>query len=386
MTLAAGESAAANDREATRLARAQRAHMKRPTPYPPKERDDIVVPLENPAIELPIYWLGPRSTPAAAPIRCRSPPPTGRCSKARPLPGPSSNSGTTTGPFSSGLGRPKARQLYRHEKLGHELLDWKCTKTTQLPVTGGSATLYAGYDKNFSAAPDVFAAVVEVGGVVLGMGLPTCYTASAAGHTAPRWKPPSAPCASSTRRSRRGGLDAMEGHGPRGNTRLGRRCPPSTPPFRSRKISRLVRHEPPDQTRHRRRGTEFEPSLAHSGTGAIQCPNPRISACISPHIRPYSGPSRVLRRCLYSCKYAISRLVLFWSERLIAPRRSAVRIRLAPLFFLQIGGFRLVSRWFRSQRSGTQCPKSSNWPPSGPKFSAPSERRPSHLQDFLELS
>jgi hypothetical protein len=58
MTLSAGESTAANDREATRLARVQRAHMKRPTPYPPKERDDIVVPLENPAIELPIYWLG----------------------------------------------------------------------------------------------------------------------------------------------------------------------------------------------------------------------------------------------------------------------------------------------------------------------------------------
>jgi hypothetical protein len=180
MTLAAGESTAANDREATRLARVQRAHMKRPTPYPPKERDDIVVPLENPAIELPIYWLGRSFDPGGGADPLPLTAAYGPLLEGEAPPGTKLELWYDSGALQLGTWTTESWQLYRHEKLGHELLDWKCTKTTQLPVTGGSVTLYAGYDKNFSRcpgkAPDVFAAVVEVGGVVLGMGLPTCYT------------------------------------------------------------------------------------------------------------------------------------------------------------------------------------------------------------------
>jgi hypothetical protein len=180
MTLSAGESTAANDREATRLARVQRAHMKRPMPYPPKERDDIVVPLENPAIELPIYWLGRSFDPGGGADPLPLTAAYGPLLEGEAPPGTKLELWYDNGALQLGTWTTESWQLYRHEKLGHELLDWKCTKTTQLPVTGGSATLYAGYDKNFSRcpgrAPDVFAAVVEVGGVVLAMGLPTCYT------------------------------------------------------------------------------------------------------------------------------------------------------------------------------------------------------------------
>jgi hypothetical protein len=41
-------------------------------PGAPKERDDIVVPLENPAIELPIYWLGPSFDPWASHLPAKS--------------------------------------------------------------------------------------------------------------------------------------------------------------------------------------------------------------------------------------------------------------------------------------------------------------------------
>lgn len=180
MTLAAGESTAANDREAIRLARAQRAHMKRPTPYPPRERDDTLVPLENPAIELPIYWLGRSFDPGGGVDPLPLAAAYGPLLEGEAPPGTKLELWYGNGALRLGTWTTESWQLYRHERLGHELLDWHCTKTTRLPVASGEATLYAGYDKNFShcpgKAPDVFAAVVEVGGVVLGMGLPTCYT------------------------------------------------------------------------------------------------------------------------------------------------------------------------------------------------------------------
>jgi hypothetical protein len=54
----AGARAAANDRAALHFARIQQAHIETPTPYTPDEADNTVVPLEDPALRLPIYWLG----------------------------------------------------------------------------------------------------------------------------------------------------------------------------------------------------------------------------------------------------------------------------------------------------------------------------------------
>jgi hypothetical protein len=53
-----GGSAAANDRAALHFARIQQAHIETPTPYTPDEADDTVVPLEDPGLKLPVYWLG----------------------------------------------------------------------------------------------------------------------------------------------------------------------------------------------------------------------------------------------------------------------------------------------------------------------------------------
>jgi hypothetical protein len=53
-----GGTAAANDREAVDLARLQQARIETPTPYTPAEADDIEVPLEDPELTMPVYWLG----------------------------------------------------------------------------------------------------------------------------------------------------------------------------------------------------------------------------------------------------------------------------------------------------------------------------------------
>lgn len=52
-----GKKAAASDRIATELAQIQQRHVEAPTPYRPAEYDDSEVALEDPALEVPVYWL-----------------------------------------------------------------------------------------------------------------------------------------------------------------------------------------------------------------------------------------------------------------------------------------------------------------------------------------
>jgi hypothetical protein len=56
----AGGSAAANDRAATELARRQQRRMEAPTRFKRADFDDREVGLENPALRVPVYWLGTR--------------------------------------------------------------------------------------------------------------------------------------------------------------------------------------------------------------------------------------------------------------------------------------------------------------------------------------
>ncbi len=60
-----GGPAATNDSEATELAWLQQARIEAPTPYTPAEADDIEVPLEDPGLKMPVYWLGRTFTPGS---------------------------------------------------------------------------------------------------------------------------------------------------------------------------------------------------------------------------------------------------------------------------------------------------------------------------------
>jgi hypothetical protein len=55
-----GGASSANDRIAFELARLQQRHIEAPTPYTWSERDDREVALEDPTLEVPVYWLGQR--------------------------------------------------------------------------------------------------------------------------------------------------------------------------------------------------------------------------------------------------------------------------------------------------------------------------------------
>jgi hypothetical protein len=54
---------AADDRIAAELAHIQQSRIEHPTPYTAAERDDTEVPLEDPTLEVPIYWLGRHFAP-----------------------------------------------------------------------------------------------------------------------------------------------------------------------------------------------------------------------------------------------------------------------------------------------------------------------------------
>jgi hypothetical protein len=53
-----GGKAAASDRAAVELAQRQQARIEHPTPVTRSDFDDTEVALENPALEVPVYWLG----------------------------------------------------------------------------------------------------------------------------------------------------------------------------------------------------------------------------------------------------------------------------------------------------------------------------------------
>jgi hypothetical protein len=58
-TFVRGGSIAANDRAALHFARLQQARIEVRTPYTLQEADDTEVPLEDPALQVPVHWLGP---------------------------------------------------------------------------------------------------------------------------------------------------------------------------------------------------------------------------------------------------------------------------------------------------------------------------------------
>ena len=91
-------------------------------------------------------------------------------------------------------------------------------------------------------------------------------------------------------------------------------------------------------------------TLPGLGTGPIQCPNRRISGCVSPHICPYVSVRSGMQTAL-ECGI---RKTDGSPSPCIAPRRSAVRIRLPPLSSsLQMGVFVTIITCFAAKTSAT---------------------------------
>lgn len=179
-----GGSTARNDREAVSFARLQQQHVADPMPYTPDERYDGEVEFQNPAIEIPIYWLGRSFKPglglptvplegAATPVRASEGLPYEKLStfygKEIRL-----DSWTARG-FARFLATPDGRQ-------GRA---WQCTAATDLDIVGNSVELFAAYDRDYKdcpkGSPTRYFAFVHIGGTVVAVNFSTCDQCSARG-------------------------------------------------------------------------------------------------------------------------------------------------------------------------------------------------------------
>ena len=180
--MAVGSSYADNDRFAAELAPRQQAHIRKPTRYTPAARYDGEVGLEDPAIDIPIYWLGRTFRPGQGL-------PANKLygSGYRGEPRPESDKGLVEeGPGAPleadydnirlGTWTSSTWHVFADSRASRVVTAWKCTRTRTVALPEGSATIFAGYDKDFGRcpkrAPNVFTAWVEVGGVTVVVNAP----------------------------------------------------------------------------------------------------------------------------------------------------------------------------------------------------------------------
>jgi hypothetical protein len=177
-TLVGGAGAKVNDRLAISFARKQARHMRHPTPYPAKARDDLLVPLDNPKLRLPVFWLGRRfDAGGSRPLELTSA--WGPLAEGGGPPGTRIELEYSEGALRIGTWTEATWKQYLGTKLGRMLLTWHCTVAATIPVPGGEATIYRGYPEDHATCPaeppGLVAAVVHRDGVVLGINLPHCY-------------------------------------------------------------------------------------------------------------------------------------------------------------------------------------------------------------------
>jgi len=167
----------ANDQEAIAFARLQQQHLEHPTPYTRAERDDTEAGFEDPSIEVPIYWLGRSFKPGVS------------------LPPAQLEGAVAPNSLFDGLPGQKLEVYYTHDldlgswtaagwqkfstsRKARQLTGLPCTKTAQVQLAEGSATLYAAprrKSKRCSSNPPVhYFAVAGIGDVVIAVNLESC--------------------------------------------------------------------------------------------------------------------------------------------------------------------------------------------------------------------
>jgi hypothetical protein len=166
-------STVAADRAAIELARRQQKHLETPTPYTPAEREDTEVALEDPALEVPVYWLGSTFGPVRGLPRLR-------------LAQTFSTTRANTGGARVGLLYTDHLSFDRAEMV--ELFHWtpqqwkslrakedlpfemQCAKPHKLDLPHGKATVYVGQRPGWRCGergPKAYAAVIRFPGVVI---------------------------------------------------------------------------------------------------------------------------------------------------------------------------------------------------------------------------
>jgi hypothetical protein len=175
-SVALGGSFATNDRVVAELAPRQQAHIRKPTRYTRAERFDGEVALDDPAVDLPVYWLGRNFRPGHSLPDNRL---YGSYFSGEAVAEETLQGGYSEAPESPlGLGyqniwlhtwTPATWSVFADSKTGRAITSWHCTKTRTVVLPESTATIFGGYKENFrrcpKKAPQAFTAWVGVGGV-----------------------------------------------------------------------------------------------------------------------------------------------------------------------------------------------------------------------------
>lgn len=175
--LVAGRAPAANDRIALRLAQLQQARVESPTPYTEAEQDDTQVALDNPALRVPVYWLGSSFAPGHGL-------PAAKLEETFTLSGLGSGGppgekvslwyeGFTVDAWTRGSWKRFQRSVLGPLNRGRH-----CTDVTRVSLTNGHAEVFADYAKDYNRcprrAPDRYFAIAHLGSMVVGVNLALC--------------------------------------------------------------------------------------------------------------------------------------------------------------------------------------------------------------------
>ncbi len=167
---ASADSLATSDAIVGTLAQRQQAHVEHPTPYTRAERNTSEIGLDDPALKLPVYWLGRNFAPGHG------------------LPVARLESAGDPHYERERLAGPKLELLYSHNlRLGawpksnwkrfvvtrpvRKFLTEPCLESTRVSLPDRRATVYAGNVEGFrpcaAHSPKRFFAVVHLGGLVI---------------------------------------------------------------------------------------------------------------------------------------------------------------------------------------------------------------------------
>jgi hypothetical protein len=174
-----GMTPAENDQAALHLAQIQQSRIEAPSPYTEAERDDREVPLDDPGLEVPVYWTG-------NPFRPGHGLPATKLEKAFKIDGPH---GGPTGQklnvyyddFSLGTWTRRSWKHYKRDIVGTRNLRARCPRTTTVKLERGHAMVYAGYGRARlrtcpDSPPDRYWAVAHIGRTVVGVNFINCIT------------------------------------------------------------------------------------------------------------------------------------------------------------------------------------------------------------------
>jgi hypothetical protein len=172
--MAIGKSFAAADEAAVDLARRQQEHIRNPTRYTLAERFDGEVPLDDPAVDIPVYWLGRNFRPGGGlpDNRLFDSYFTGKAT-------PEAYDGFAEAPSAPlniryeniwlDTWTPSTWRVFAGSASAKAITTWKCTQTRAIALPEGTATIFGGYKKNFKQcpkeAPIAFTAWIDIGGV-----------------------------------------------------------------------------------------------------------------------------------------------------------------------------------------------------------------------------